>query len=111
VKYELLTHKLHHIDFADPLLLWINSFLCKRTQLVLYKSFISTPLKVTWNSSGDHFFPLFFDLFINDVLFSITNSCILLFVDEAKIYKSNSSHDNNLLLQKDLIKFNEWCFL
>jgi hypothetical protein len=48
-------------------------------------------------------------LFINDVVSSITHLNILSFADDAKFYKSISSLDDNLLLQKDLIEFNEWC--
>lgn len=57
-----------------------------RTQLVKFKNFISFPIFVTFGvPQGDHFSSLLFNLFINDSVFSITNSHILLFADDAKL--------------------------
>lgn len=66
---------------------WIT----KRSQFVKYKNFISDPILVisgqTGVPQGDHLFPLLFNLFINDIVFSIKYSNILLFADDAKIFK------------------------
>ncbi|CAI6370700.1 unnamed protein product [Macrosiphum euphorbiae] len=110
VNHVLLINKLQEIGFANPLLSWFNSFLSQRIQFVKYKSFISTPINVISGvPQGDHLSPLLFNLFINDAVSSITYSNILLFADDAKIYKSITSPDNINLLQSDLASFNEWC--
>jgi len=71
---------------------------------------MSTPINVISGvPQGDHLSPLLFNLFINDAVPTITHSNILLFANDAKIYKSITSPDDTELLQSDLDTFNEWC--
>jgi hypothetical protein len=49
---------------------------------------------------GDHPSPLIFNLFITDAISAITHSNIILFAD-VKIFKSISSVEDCILLQKD----------
>lgn len=112
VNHKLLIHKLTKIGFDHPLLSWLDSFLSERTQYVKLKNFISSPISVTSGvPQGDHLSPLLFNLFINDAVSSITHSNILLFADDAKIFKSIATSEDCILLQNDLISFNDWCTL
>jgi len=79
--------------------------LTKRAQFVKYKNVISNPISVLSGvSQGDHFSPLLFNLFINDI-FSIKYSNILLLADDAKIFKCISNTAGAELLQYDLANF------
>jgi len=68
----------------------LTSFLTNRIQLVKLNQFISEPIHVRSGvSQGDHLSPTLFLLFINDINTMIRHSNILLFADDAKIFKKN----------------------
>ena len=52
--------------------------------------------------------PTLFIMYINDVLSSIKYSELLLFADDAKLFKEISSIDDCLLLQHDIDSFHSW---
>ena len=53
--------------------------------------------------------PTLFIMYINDVLSSIQYSELLLFADDAKLFRKISSIDDCLLLQHDINNFYSWC--
>lgn len=56
-------------------------------------------------------FITFIILFINDTIFSIEHSEILLLADDAKIFKAIYSPSDAVLLQNDLDSFKNCCVL
>lgn len=73
-------------------------------------NFLSTPIHVSSGvPQGDHISPLLFLLFINDVSSILNHSKILLFADDAKIYKNIQSLNDSLELQSNLDNFCNWC--
>ena len=110
VNHKMLIKKLDLLGLPTWLLKWISSYLCNRTQRVIFKNKRSDEIKVTSGvPQGSHIGPLLFILFINDVCDYIQHSSILLYADDCKIYKSIENTNDSSLLQEDLNSFNEWC--
>lgn len=58
---------------------------------------------------GSHLGPLLFNLFINDLPTCLNCSSVLLYADDAKIYKNIVSTIDAEQLQLDINSFIEWC--
>lgn len=58
---------------------------------------------------GDHLSPLVFDSFINDTVFALNYSYILLFADNANIFKLIKNLKNAESSQVDLNNIYDWC--
>ncbi|VVC28305.1 Reverse transcriptase domain [Cinara cedri] len=90
----------------DPLLSWFVSCPSNRLQIVNNTNFLSTPIKASSGlPQGDHISPLLFLLYINDISTVLKHSNILLFADDAKMYKTVTSINDTLDLQSDLNYF------
>lgn len=109
VNHELL---INFVKFylANTLLSRINSFLCQQNRLIKYKNFISIPIciyiYIHSKDSQGAFLLSFLTYFLQCCVFH-RNFNILLFADNAKIYKPISILDDNIFLQKDMIAYNE----
>lgn len=110
IDHNLLISKLNHYGIKNPLLSWFSSFLTERFQIVKYNEFFSNPISITSGvPQGDHISPLLFLLYINDISSSLKHTNILLFADDAKLYKTIYSVSDALKLQSDLDAFCDWC--
>ncbi|CAF4889082.1 unnamed protein product [Pieris macdunnoughi] len=109
VNHHLLCHKLASHGIHGSLYRWICSYLDSRTQLVALKGFISAPIAVTSGvPHGSHLGPLFFVVFINDLIQQLSCNC-LLYADDLKIFTSITNLDDCFTLQRDINTVSQWC--
>lgn len=112
VNLNLLTRKLNAYGITGNLLLWFDSYLNGRQQMVKIKNFVSFIIEVISGvGQGTHMGPLLFLIFINDIINCISYSEISLFADDTKLFKVIDSPNDSLLLQLDINSFEEWCKL
>ena len=110
VNHELLLTKLNKIGFSRRLVSWFSSYLSGRTQYVFLDGILSTPINVLSGvPQGSHLGPLLFNIFINDLPGVVKFSRVLLYADDAKLFKILDSPDAPRKLQLDLNSVIEWC--
>lgn len=77
--------KLYNLGFCNPIYSWLVSFITDRIQYVKIKKFKSPVYDVSSGiPQGSRPAPLLFNIFVNDI--KVTNSCVLLFSDNLKIF-------------------------
>lgn len=109
VNHILLTKKLAAYGVCGDFFRWISSYLSRRNQLVALKGYQSNPVAVPSGvPQGSHLGPLFFNIFINDLIDRISCPC-LLYADDLKIFKTIDNPYDALILQKDLETLANWC--
>lgn len=110
VNHALLARKLENYGVKGKMLEWIESYLTGRTAQIKVKNYKSEPFEIVSGvPQGSHLGPLLFILFIDDIKNVIKHSQILLFADDAKIYKEIKSIDDSIALQRDIIAMAVWC--
>ena len=88
----------------------MTQYLTGRTQSVSFNGYSSEFLKVSSGiPQGSHLGPLIFVLFINDLPTVLKFSKILLFADDAKIFRYTNSSDDCEKLQTDFNNLLIWC--
>lgn len=108
VDHNLLIEKLKNYGINNPLLSWFNSFLKNRFQIVKNGNSHSAPISVNSGApQGDHLSPTLFLIFINDLSLAIKNSNLLLFADDAKMFKTINPKSDTMLLQSDINCFHK----
>ena len=113
--FDSISHKkllavLENMGIRGSLYRWISNFLSGRTQTVSINNFKSTEAQVTSGvPQGSVLGPLFFVLFINDII-SVPNHCMIYaYADDCKLFlelQKNSLAD--MCLQRDLHLISEW---
>ena len=109
VNHTLLIHKLknsYHI--SDLALNWFASYLKNRTQRVVVNGKCSEWCRVTSGTpEGGVISALLFALYVNDLPRGIS-SRVLLYADDAKVYRKVTCRNDAQLLQQDLQKLVQW---
>lgn len=109
VCHTLLIEKLIKIGVHGNLLEWLKSYISGRSQVVTINGFDSAPVSVTSGvPQGSHLGPLFFIIFINDLIPSLECRS-LLYADDLKIFTSVKSALDCEKLQRDLNYLDHWC--
>ena len=111
VDHQLLLKKLYAYGIRGKLLMWINSYLSNRSQVVVINGVQSKPAKVVSGvPQGTVLGPVLFLLYLNDLECSIKHSLVSSFADDTRLKKSISEAKDTNLLQEDLncaIKWSE----
>ena len=108
VPHHRLLQKMKNLGIIGRMGNWIKAFLTGRTQRVRVEEELSS-----WKSvksgipQGSVLGPTLFVIFINDMP-DVINSMCQLFADDAKIFSSVKSLDDNKTLQDDINKLTEW---
>ena len=111
VPHQRLLGKLQHYGINGHILKWISEFLSGRTQCVVVDGAASS-----WSAvesgvpQGTVLDPLLFLLYIND-LPDCVESQVRLFADDCLLYRTIEGIPDQLALQSDLIKLQQWADL
>lgn len=110
VNHELLLGKLGGFGLSSRLLELIKSYLSNRKQYVVLHGFKSSKYVVATSGvpQGSVLGPLFFNVFINDVVSMLQVKC-LLYADDMKLYATIRSASDCLRLQESLDCLSQWC--
>ncbi|KAL4142191.1 hypothetical protein QTP88_004700 [Uroleucon formosanum] len=109
VNHNALIQVLDVSGIGEPLLSWFSSYLSCRYQWVKLLEVKSNVYFATFGvPQGSHLSSFQFSLFINSVSSVLSNSQILCFEDDIKLYSRISSSDDCILLQSDFDRFTEW---
>ena len=110
VPHERLLGKLAHCGVRGPILDWVRSFLSDRKIRVAVDGVYSPWAGVTSGvPQGTVLGPLLFLIYINDLPDCVTEGTVVrLFADECLVYRVIHSHDDQVILDKDLDSLQKW---
>ena len=101
--------KLWDFGITGDLWHWFKSYLTDRQQCVIINNSTSTTLPVLSGvPQGSILGPILFSIYVNDLPSSIQNSRILLFADDAKLYRPINCDTDMSLLQLDIDLLYDW---
>lgn len=108
--HNTLLSKLFQLGIRGDLFRWITSYVRNRSQAVVLSGLCSQYKDIPSGvPQGSHLGPLLFTLYVNDLSDSITNSRILMYADDAKIFRVIHDINDSVLLQQDLDRFVNYC--
>lgn len=110
VHHRSLLSKLDHLGIRGNTLDWMRSFLNDRRQRVLVEGKASTSEPVLSGvPQGTVLGPLLFLIYINDMPEGLTpGTSLRLFADDSLLYRTISTPNDSLILQRDLDKLQQW---
>jgi ribonuclease P/MRP protein subunit RPP40 len=107
--HRILLCKLREFGLSESLLQFFESYLGSRKQFVMCNGFRSKEITVSSGvPQGSVLGPLFFIMFINDISVNIESN-ILMYADDLKVYRKISNTHDCEMLQRDIIRIQEWC--
>ena len=108
VPHKRLWYRLGFYGIQDSTLLWIESFLSNRSQLVVVDGKHSETAPVTSGvPQGSALGPILFLAFINDMPDCVQSRCRL-FADDSIIYRTVNTDSDANILQRDLDALHKW---
>ena len=109
VDHTLLLHKLKNsYNISGSALQWFSSYLENRQQRVVVNGQCSAWCRVTSGTpEGGIISALLFAMFINDLPLGMSSG-VLMFADDAKLYRQISDRSDALSLQDDLNRLGQW---
>lgn len=108
IDHNILIVKVYHLGLRNPFHSWLIYFLTGRKQYVKIKNLCSSQYNVIAGiPQGSHIAPLLFYIFINDIKF--TNSHMLLFADDLKLFRIIENSNDSELLQNYINILYNWC--
>ena len=111
VNHDIILKKLkHNFNIDGHLLSFILNYLQDRLQSVVLGNFISSSKPVTSGvPQGSILGPTLFVLFLNDITDKIsTNTNILMYADDTKIWREIHNEDDHNVLQRDIDSLMDW---
>lgn len=110
VRHHILISKLRLLGIKGSLLTWIISYLSNRVLSVRINFIESYVFEATSGvPQGSHLGPIFFLIFINDIVNIFKDVQVLLFADDLKLFKRIRNIYDCLILQANLDEFFKWC--
>ena len=110
VDWDILLEKLRNIGINGKALLWMESYLTGRVCRTLVNSELSAESSITCGvPQGSLLGPLFFIIYINDLVDCVKSCQVQLYADDTVLYFSHSSTKNiESALNSDLESVNKW---
>lgn len=109
IDHTLLISKFSSLGFSKLLVDLLLSYLSNRENYVYYNGHKSSMfISFSGVPQGSNLGPLLFNIFINDLISSLSCQC-LAYADDLKIFHKVSSDADMSLLQTNLNTISEWC--
>ena len=112
LNFDILLHKLQYYGVNGVPLLLIKSYLNERYQYTKYDNFDSTRLEIkTGIPQGSILGPLFFSIYINDLINSSNKFKFLMYADDTTLYfnlEDFPAQNRSMLINNELERVNTW---
>ena len=109
VPHERLFVKMEALGIKGDILNWVKSFLSGRTQCVNVEgAFSSWKEVISGIPQGSVIGPILFVIFINDMPTQVIHNFCKLFAEDCQLFGPVISSRENLMMQSDLAKLEEW---